>query len=68
MLIAPRLLQSPFRIRGLVVPDMIGDILDACREVLEINGDSQSAYRTSPFSLTCHNWPLSTSSAVSQPP
>jgi len=27
-----------------VVPDMIGDILDACREVLEINGDPQSAY------------------------
>ncbi len=23
---------------------MIGDILDACREVLEINGDPQSAY------------------------
>ena len=23
---------------------------------------------TSPFSSTCHNWPLSTSNAVSQPP
>ncbi len=23
---------------------MISDILDACREVLEINGDSQTAY------------------------
>ena len=27
-----------------MVPIMISDILDACREVLEINGDPQSAY------------------------
>ena len=27
-----------------VVPIMISDILDACREVLEINGDPQTAY------------------------
>ena len=32
-------------IRGQVLVDtMISDILGACREVLEINGDSQSAY------------------------
>jgi len=42
---ASRLLELALWILGqLMMANMISDILDACREVLEINGDPQSAY------------------------